>query len=211
MKITAYLINGIPVSNLEKWTGDQLNGNPSFKMEESVSSGYEDITSIISWDKSGFLDWSRRRDEIVPLFYSIAGLQLENFSSLSIEEKLIGCKYFLIPLEIRTQIISDAQDSINWEFLLIETKISRVDCIESMRKKVGECIRIGSLTLEQTQIFFKDVFQYINWFIDTNSPEFKMWITNEVGTKYESDGFEQKEYYSLQLKNDLMEIYNGKY
>lgn len=157
------------------------------------------------------IDWARRRDVILPQFFQEAGNQLQNFASLSNKTKLIACDFFLIPYNIRTQIISNEQDSKNWEFLLRKTKESRIDCIEAMRIKTGEYIRIGLLSLEQTQFFYKDVFNYINFFIDTNSPEFKQWLISEVGTQFENNGFSEKSYYLEQLKTELVDIYNGNY
>lgn len=157
------------------------------------------------------LDWARRRDVILPQFYAEVGNQLQNFSSLSMNKKLRACDFFLVPYEVRTMLISDEKDSKNWEFLLKRTKESRKECIESMRLRTGEYMRTGQLTLLQTQLFYKDVFEYINWFEDANAPDFKQWLTNEVGSPYENNGFEQASYYTLQLKTDLMSIYNGNY
>ena len=130
---------------------------------------------------------------------------------MSAEKKLIACKYFLIPYSVRIQLISDSDDSENWDYLLHQTKLSRQSCVESMRIKTGQYMRLGLLTLAQTQTFYKEVFQYINWFNDANAPDFKQWLTNEVGSPYENNGFEDKSYYLAQLQTDLLEIYNGNY
>lgn len=212
MKLTAYIINGDPVGAvLESWSKLDLDGNEPFRCENQVSPGYEDISSIVNWDKASLLDWSRRRDEIAPLFYAAAGNYLESFASLSIEEKMIGCRYFLIPYSIRTQLITDDQDKENWATLLEYTKQSRCTCVEAMRVKAGQYIRVGMLTLVQTQQFFKDVDRYVQWFERANAPDLKLWLTNEVGSAYENDGFAQKEYFSTTLRDELITIYNGVY
>lgn len=173
--------------------------------------GYEDITSMITWDASNHLDWSRRRDEISTLFYAEAGAQLQNFANMSAAKKLLACKYFLIPYNIRLQIISEETDMEHWAELLQYTKESRQTCVEAMRKHVGQYIRTGDLTLAQTQAFFKDVRVHIQLFNDTNAPDFKQWLTNEVGSPYENDGFAQKSYFSSGLLAELLDIYNGNY
>lgn len=212
MKLFAYIINGTPVNNLNSYLIDDLNGNkPYVSSTHSSLDGYQDISSIENWDSSTLLDWSRRRDEILPLFYAESGNQLQNFADMSIEKKLIGCKYFLLPYNIRTTIISDEQDSINWDFLLKMTKISREECVEAMRVKVGQYMRLGTLTLEETQDFYTRVYQMIIWFDGANKPDFKQWLFNEVGSPYENNGFAQMTYYSESIKNDLMDIYNGSY
>lgn len=157
------------------------------------------------------IDWARRRDVLIPHFYAEAGAQLQNFASLSNIKKLNACVFFLVPYQVRTQIISDAQDAINWDFLLTKTKESRMSCVEAMRIKVGQYMRLGTITLEQTQDFYTSVYQLIIWFDQTNKPDFKQWISNEVGSPYELNGFAQKPYYTEQIKDDLMEIYNGNY
>lgn len=157
------------------------------------------------------LDWSRRRDILSPLFYAKAGNQLQNFSNLPLRDKLIGCVYFFVPYNVRVQIISNLQDKKNWEFLLAKTKESRETCTESMRRCAGQYIRTGDLTLAQTQQFYKDVRPHVQNFNEVNSPDLKQWLTNEVGSAYENNGFAQKSYYSTALRDDLMNIYNGNY
>lgn len=173
---------------------------------------YEDYSSIENWDKSTFLDWARRRDEISPLFYAEAGAQLQNFAGMSNAKKLLACKYFLIPYQIRMQLISDSDDKDNWDYLLRQTKLSREACVEAMRIKVGQYMRLGTITLAQTQDFYSKVFEYIILFNETNAPDFKQWLTNEVGSPYENNGFKQQTaYYSDQMRDDLIAIYNGNY
>jgi hypothetical protein len=107
--------------------------------------------------------------------------------------------------------VTDAEDKSNWLNILSKSKESRLVCIEAMRVHVGELIRTGGLTLVQTQQFFKDVRIMITNFEQANDPDFKLWLTNEVGSAYELDGFAQKTYYSTQLGADLLAIYNGAY
>ena len=176
-----------------------------------TDSNYEDYSSMEHWDASNFLDWSRRRDEIAALFYAEAGAQLQNFAGMSTAKKILACKYFLIPYNIRLQIVDNETDMENWATLLEYTKQSRQACIEAMRKHVGQYIRTGDLSLAETQSFFKDVRVHIQLFNDTNAPDFKQWLTNEVGSPYENDGFAQKSYFSSGLLAELLDIYNGNY
>lgn len=174
---------------------------------------YEDVSSIENWDIVNKLDWARRRDEISPLFYAVSGATMSNYGNLSSDQKLIGAKYFLVPYSLRVTngIVTDEEDMNNWNLLLSRSKESRIKCVEAMRVHVGQYIRTGVLTLQQTQEFFRDVFQLINWFNEANLPDFKQWITNEVGSAYENAGFADATYYSVELRDELMEIYNGKY
>ena len=178
-----------------------------------TDSNYEDYSSIENWFNSDLLDWSRRRDEIKPLFYAIASANLSTYSSLTAEQKVIGAKCFFVPIGYRVTngTVTEAEDKSNWLNILSKSKESRLVCIEAMRVHVGELIRTGGLTLVQTQQFFKDVRIMITNFEQANDPDFKLWLTNEVGSAYELDGFAQKTYYSTQLGTDLLAIYNGAY
>lgn len=164
---------------------------------------------MIAWDNAiSIMDWSRRRDMIKPLFYAEAGMSLENFSSLSVEKKIIGCTYFFIPQSVRLLIISAEQDKVNGEYLLSITKKSRVDCFEAMRRYVGGVYLAGDLTLVQTQEFFGDIQEFERGFIQANNPSFRNWIFGE--TPYEGV-FEGKAYYSEEIQEALISIYNGEY
>lgn len=200
-------------------TGNMDNGtllpDVLFKTFDTTidDANYEDYSSIENWYNSDLLDWARRRDEISPLFYAITGGDFSGYSNLTASEKLIGAKCFLAPIShrITNGVVTETEDKENWNFLLAQTKKSRLDCVEAMRVSVGEDIRTGTLTLTQTQDFFRDVRIMITNFEQTNDPNFKQWLTNEVGSAYENNGFSQKSYYSVNLKNKLLNIYNGKY
>jgi hypothetical protein len=57
----------------------------------------------------------------------------------------------------------------------------------------------------------------ISLFERSNHPEFKLWLTNDSNTingvliDYTTLGFSSKNYYSLNLKTQLLDIYNGNY
>lgn len=175
---------------------------------------------IVAWDMYGarVLDLDRYRFEMKTPFYTLAGLQLENWATLSNNIKLIGAKYFFIPYALRLTLISDAEDAKNWDWLIEETQGTpvqiyrgRAKTFDEMRKRVAHWVRKEQMTMESSQQMLKDVGQMADWFIRSNAPDFKQWITNEVGTAYENNGFSQKSYYNLDLKNELYSIYNGDY
>jgi len=198
------------------YANDNKNDNLIIDFNIELTSDKENtlnniVSNHIANSEYNKLDWARRRDVILPLFYLEAGSQLQNFSGLPINRKIMSCNFFLIPYSIRVQIISNEQDAKNWVFLLEETKQSRADCVEAMRKHVGQYIRIGGLTLFQTQQFYKDTMVYIQWFSESNLPDLKQWISNEPSSLYETNGFAQASYYDSTLRDELMAIYNGNY
>jgi hypothetical protein len=169
--------------------------------------------TIEEWYASDTLDWSRRRNAIKPLFYGIANTDLSNYNNLNDAEKLIGAKCFFAPYSLRVDngVVTEAEDILNWDVVLIETKESRLKCVESMRLYVGQLIRVSEFTLTNTQTFFDVVSVYMTLFMETNNPSFKQWLTNKVGTNFEFKGFKNTSYWSQEVEDGLLSIYNGNY
>jgi hypothetical protein len=167
--------------------------------------------TIQEWDVSELLDWSRRRNNIRSLVYAIIQPDLSDYESLTAEEKEIAARYIVVPISLRIDngIVTEAEDIANWLTVLIKTKESRTTCTEKMRLYVGESIRPGKISLTNTQIFFADVLVLINMFNETNNPSFKNWLTN--AGKYEFKGFKNTSYWSQEMEDGLLDIYNGNY
>lgn len=175
---------------------------------------------LISWDKYGkyVLDFERYRYEMKAPFYGEAGIQLENWGLLSAEKKLIGAKYFFVPYQLRLTVLNDQQDFDNWESLLFETQglpvqryVGRARTFDEMRRCVAHMVRTEQMTMESSQDMLKSVGLMSDWFIRANAPDLKQWITNEVGSVYENNGFAQKNYFNAALRDKLYDIYNGNY
>lgn len=189
--------------------------------EQAPNQDFADKTNdIIAWDLYGkkVLDLDRYRYEMKAPFYAEAGGALQNWATLSVEKKLIGAKYFFVPYALRITVITDAEDEANWTQLVEETQGTpvqiyrgRAKTFDEMRKRVAQYVRKEQMSMTNSQQMLKDVGLMVEWYIHSNSPDFKQWLTNEVGSPYEADGFAQKPYYSLALKNELYDIYNGNY
>lgn len=179
--------------------------------EVSPGVTYEDYSSITNWYNYDGLDWGRRRAFIRPLFYAAVGPNFQNYANLTQEEKLIGGWCFFSPYNLRLQLWSDQEDQYVWMNVITETKRTRIRTIEAMRKAVAEEIRIGVLTLLQTQMFDKDTSDMIAWYERSDAKDFYQWLTNEVGSPYENNGYAQTTYYILTLKDTLVSIYNGNF
>lgn len=204
------------------WVEDIENNPACVWSEEPVGNGnYTDRTNdLIFWDKYGknVLDLDRFRYEMKAHFYALSGNQLQNWASLSIDIKRIGAKYFFIPYQLRITVVTEQEDYDNWEELIEKTQgtptsryIGRAKTFDEMRKSVAHRVRKEQMSMTSSQEFLKDVGLMGDWFIRSNAPDFKQWITNEIDTPYENNGFAQKSYYSLSLKNELYDIYNGNY
>jgi len=105
MILSSYIINGKVVgTELSTWNENDLNGNPAFKTESSLSSGYANISSITNWDLFGLLsgvDILQVRNEIITLSSS--------FSSLSDNEKQISVRYLAVSKSNRDSIYTPSE------------------------------------------------------------------------------------------------------
>lgn len=189
--------------------------------EEQPSVDHVDKTSdVTAWDKYGksIMDYIFYRYEIEKILIPKANPNYPTIdftgwqTGLTSEEREIMARYVLAPYVLRITVFTDVQDKYNWFELLRITQgtdnnsvfIGRALLIENMRKHVADYVRRELLTMAQSQMFFKDVFELLNWYIHSAAPDFKLWLYGEstyVGL------FESKEYYSLNLKNELINIY----
>ena len=182
--------------------------------ENSPGESFEDCSNNMqSWDIAlNIMDWSRRRDKIAALFYAITGDNLANYGNLTADQKLIGAKYFLVPYSLRVTngIVTEEQDFIDGEFLLSQTKVSRVNCVEAMRRSVWNgYVRKGLLTMAQSQSLFLDLgYSKIVDFQEANIYDLKQWI---FGLAPYEGVFAAKDYFTTGLQNELIDIYNGNY
>ena len=136
------------------------------------------------------------------------------------QHKLLATKWFAAPyaLRISTSGWSESQDSEEWCPLIDKTKGIKLSdlsgrslTVELMRRRVSHELRKEVATKADLDDFWGSTFNLFNEYIDTNGIHFKEWLTNEVGSDYENAGFKQKTYWSQQLEDDLLEIYNGGY
>jgi hypothetical protein len=122
MKLGAYKINNIPVSDLETFTLDDLQGNQPYVVANTLPSGYQDITSVENFhtygealigSAFGFKDWKCLQREIKELVLEIVDGDLNlNWNNLSDDEKLIACHYMLskVPAARLAATIPDPAD-----------------------------------------------------------------------------------------------------
>lgn len=211
-----------------KITESEINDNEIVETNyisiDELPEGYEDITSAKNWDKYGDLvtDYLFYRYEIQCLLIpkcnpNYPTIDFSGWSNLTNSEKFLMCKYILAPYQLRLTVQDDNDDEKCWFNLLNITQGVRAErftgralLIEKMRKCVANKVRKEEMEMAVTQQFFKDVFLFIQYYIAAAAPDFMLWLTNAEGTEFESDGFAQKTYYTEELKNELMDIYEGK-
>ena len=223
--LLAYLINGDPVGLVvESWSDSDLNGNPAFCFSDSVTSGYQDISSIENWDIYGLnsgVDFNYIRNIIQGLVVAIVNPNFSNWNGLTSEQKIIACKYVVAPYALRVPgVVDDATDKENWYNVVTLTNgvpltnlQGRALIFQKMRVAIAELTRTNTITLIESQSLFKDTFIIVQYYINSNSPDFKYWFNNTVGTPYENNGFAQVTYFTTPMKAQILaivnDIYNG--
>lgn len=94
-------------------------------------------------------------------------------------------------------------------------KKGRLLVVEKMRQWVFmNYVWQYQMQLETSIQFGEDTGQLLDWFERFSSRKFYQWLTNEVGTEYENNGFMNKTYLPTQagmeqLRDELLIIFNG--
>lgn len=194
-----------------------------YVFQEESDPDYVDIHTIagVFGNADTILNFNQKRLVLSSLFYAKAGYSLENYNTLSDNEKFIGAKLFFIPYSLRvSSIFSDYQDLLNWNELVVKTQGTPVEqyegralVAEKMRQLVGSSyVRKDLMTYSNSKTFGRDAHLMVEHFTKYSDAKFYFWLTNAVGTEFENDGFIQKTYTATnelmtQLKNDLVSIY----
>ena len=205
------------------------NGTAAFYQEIAPAVNYDDKSSdVVEWEKHykkvGFNYYhflKRLQAILVPKGSStVDPLNFDLIDNLSLDEKKIAVKYWVMqnPLDrigVEEWQVSDAQDSLNVQDLLLKSKFARGIIIELIREKIGDHMRLGAITLEQTQRFFRIAADWVEDYINTSDPIFKAYMTSTsvtvdgVTDDFTGAGFMEETFSTQDILDDCMDIYNG--
>ena len=182
-------------------------GLPIFLIEEIVSSGYKDISSIKNWAKyrhSLKRDYKFARERIKESYIAKGG-----WSNLDIEEKEIISQFFLTQKSKRDEIYSTEEQIIFGHSFHHNSVISRVSRTDKIMEEIFSRI---SDTSENKNII-NDITgssQILERYIkfgregtlegDTGSGAFD-YLESRVGTEYENNGFRGHNYMPVGYNN----------
>lgn len=134
MKLQAYILNG-KIINVEifNWSLEQLNGNKPWVISETLQNGYADITSITNWGAIGFnlMDYNYVRNQISILVNQIG------FNNLSLNEKIIVSRYFLVNKTDRDSVMSEEEQINYWNILVENSQDCRFKRWEVAKKYIS--------------------------------------------------------------------------
>lgn len=183
-----------------------------------VGNGNQEVNDIVLLDRYGEVEigYKRTRDVIknkvfLELNPNFPVIDFSGWATYPDNKKDIAVKWLCVPYALRVPYITEGEDVDNWDYLVTITKNDRAIVVELMRRKIANELRIEVVTYDDVNDFQFSTFSEVNNFIESNAPYFKQWLCNEIGTTYENDGFAQKIYYTLELRDSLLAIYNGEY
>lgn len=210
---------------------EDINSNQALLIgqnNDTTPSGYLDKTNMLDIgvtykDKLlNLLEYNSIRDWILELLLSKNPDMGTAFGLCSTIEKVVVCKYILMPYSVRLLFFADDQDAEHWDELVVRTEGSpyalltgRSKVYQNLRRKVSDYVRrevwtpgdyFGSLS--KAQQFLRDVEFMKNLFIASNDPEFKEFL-NSNGRYDATTGFKSKDYWLQDLEDDLLTIYNS--
>jgi hypothetical protein len=208
MKLQSYILNGIPLSDYSGWASSEVFG-PPFLVSDIIKDGYMDVSSITNWDLFGdrLKDFIYVRDKIKSFVDSIG------FNNLSLEEKIISAKYFVVGKTDRDSVLSEEEQYQFWDVLVTESQKSRFIRWEHAKKYISYVLSpINSSDLaKSTSVLCND---YINYNIITKVKDGISGLFDYLKGEgdYISNGYPSKSYWSRENQDQLMDILeNGNY
>lgn len=210
MKLQAYILNG-KIINVEifNWSEEQLNGNSPWIANEVIQSGYADITSIENWNTIGFniKDYNYVRSQINTI------VTQAGFNNLTLNEKIIASKYFLVGKADRDTVISEEEQVNYWNILVENSQDCRFKRWESAKKYISYKLSpIDSSDLaKSTSELCAD---YINYNIITKAKDGISGLFDYLKGEgdYVGSGYPSKSYWTQADQDRIMDVLeNGNY
>jgi len=174
-KLIAYKVGGQPIGTVvTSWSGTDLSGNLPFIIEDTVTSGYEDISSIENWDSFGELatdDCSIIRDEI-KIFYDAT-----TFNSLTSNEKEVVSRWFIADKSERDTIKTEKEQEKDAEVLskCISKKVKDEIVNKIVESDGATSIEITSIYKKSGTIFGSD-YSYVSSEVESSTTSYS-WQT----------------------------------
>jgi len=228
MKLGAYKINNIAISEMGTYNIADLNGNSPYQLANSLSAGYEDITSIENFDLHGsgligsavgFKDWKCLQREIKLLILAKVDNDIDaNWNDLNANEKLIACNYMLskVPVAKFAATVPNAEDrtKIAIEFDFNNRKARGSSANLTGRIQIMRIYLFGKLGATNALEVFYDVVKDgllelyeggIEGTVEDGNLGINDFLLARNGTFYSSDGLKSRNYTTIDGSGDDME------
>ena len=197
---------------------------------DDLSSTHDDKSSDpVSWNDYGLqaMDYHVCREHIKELCIIAANpnyptIDFSGWAGLSQAHRDVYIKWVVCPYVLRVPAITDEQDAANWREIVINTEGRPYELLKG-RAKIAEDMRLAitdyvrkefwvagdyEANLSKAQEMDRATWDKLLWYEKSRAQDFRQWLTNEVGSPYENDGFAELSAYHDDIKNDLLDIYN---
>lgn len=192
--------------------------------------GFTDVTTDLQkWDLNcvgaktetgSIVDYKVMRDNLKNVIFGyFLNPNYSNWGTVDAIVRQMASKHFFASYAMRLSQHSEQQDKDYFMFLYSETKglnklklKGRPRILEEMWERVAvNYYRTETITQSQSEDFTLST-QDLAWkYLNYSSNHLKQWLSNEVGSEFENDGFAQKNYFSTTLRDELLNIYYGNY
>jgi hypothetical protein len=208
MKLQSYILNGKPLTEYSSWSQGDINCQP-FIVSNEIQLNYQDVSSITNWDIYGktLKDFTYIRNQIREL------TELIGFTNLTLEEKIISAKYFVVSKSDRDTVLNNEEQYDYWNTIILNSQISRINrWVEAKRYISYRLSTLDSSDLAKSTSNLSN--DYINYNIITKEKNGVSglfdYLTGEGD--YELNGYPSKSYWTIDDQETLIDILkNGNY
>ena len=190
-----------------KYYGEDPN-LPTYQVKEVLDTNYLDITSVTHWftlqDEIG-KDYLFCRDGAIGFINGTTG-----FSGLTQSDKEYSAQNFCVSKTDRDTIYTDVEQEGYWTQFVVNSKEARN--LRWEKSKVFISYRLSLTDSSDLAVSTLDLNQrYVEYGIESLSEDGQDglfdWINGEGS--FVSNGFPSKSYYTLELKNEILNRLNG--
>ena len=190
-----------------KYYGEDPN-LPTYQVKEVLDTNYLDITSVTHWftlqDEIG-KDYLFCRDGAIGFINGTTG-----FSGLTQSDKEYSAQNFCVSKTDRDTIYTDVEQEGYWTQFVVNSK--EVRNLRWEKSKVFISYRLSLTDSSDLAVSTLDLNQrYVEYGIESLSEDGQDglfdWISGEGS--FVSNGFPSKSYYTLELKNEILNRLNG--
>lgn len=192
-----------------KYYGLDVNA-PIYQFKEVLDQDYLDISNVDTWfgaEEFANKDYLFCRNGVINFILNNGG-----FSSLRESDKLIVAENFCVSKTERNQVLNDDEQERYWSIFVSKSKESRIRRWEAAKYYVS--YRLSSLDssdLAEDTLILNE--KYIEYGIESLQVDGKDgiydWIKGEGN--FTNNGFPSKTYYTVELRDHLINILDGNY
>jgi hypothetical protein len=212
-KLCAYIINGQPINEIDNYYTYQLGGNSPYIIEDTVLTGYQEITSIESLDRYGL---QTGKDYKIVRWEMILQVVIKGWTNLSVPEKTIASTWFAVEKAQRDEVHTLDEQIANGMAHHENSRKVRYDRHTiALMEVLNRLSKVDSqdmlLALESNNLLRLYVEYGIEGVSRGDTEGIVDFLNSEAGTSYASNGLIEKAYTPVsgtltELKDKILDI-----